>query len=76
MGEGGEDSVVNSMKTRVNSFPLLTAVTVAMNGCFVHLPPLRGPAHVSYSALGLKSHYYPAAVNTHTVLLSSAHMQT
>lgn len=51
-----DDSVVNSMQTRVNSVPHLTAGTVAMNRCFVHLPPPRGPAHVSYSALGLKSH--------------------
>lgn len=35
-----DDSVVNSMKPRVNSFSLLTAVTAAMNGCFVHLLPL------------------------------------
>lgn len=63
--EGGNDSMVNSMETRVNSF-LLTAVTVAMNGCFVHHSPLRGPAHVSYSVLGLKSHYYAATVNTKT----------
>lgn len=44
------------MERRVNSFSILTAVTAVMNGCFVYCP-LRGPANVSHSAWGFKSHY-------------------
>lgn len=41
-----DDSVVNSMETRVNSFSFLTAVTAAMNGRFVYRPPLGGTQHM------------------------------
>lgn len=59
-----DDSVVNSMERRVNSFSILTAVTAVMNGCFVYCP-LRGLAHVSHSAWGFKSHYSSNVGNTH-----------
>lgn len=61
-----DDSVVNSMKPRVNSFSLLTAVTAAMNGCFVHLLPLWGDQHMWAILLWDSNHITTPPLSTHT----------
>ena len=61
-----DDSVVNSMKPRVNSFSLLTAVTAAMNGCFVHPLPLWGDQHMWAILLWDSNHITTPPLSTHT----------